>query len=167
MLRTIIVLFLLGLGIFYFHQKQQIEIPSPHQELRILDDTIFITLKQSLPSVTFEKDIQPIIERNQSGGLNNQQIDTFLKKLDTIGKALGGKTAEAVNIVIPYIAPDIPPQKTLMQTVSSGIENLVKKAISTVYDNLPYLQGCGSDILHGLTLMLSQLLTMAADLLES
>jgi len=167
MLRTLLVLFLLALCGFYFYQKQQVERPLPAVTPHIVDDSYLLELKKVLPSVIFEKDIQPAIERNRSQGLTPEQVDALLDKLDTIGRALGGKASEAVQQAARTIAPELPPRKDLAERTADVAGSLARSVAKGVKALMPALRELAADALQGMVAALSRMLDMAADLMQS
>ena len=159
MVRTLLVLVMLGLCGFYFYQKQQVERPVTTTAPRIVDDSALRELKKTLPAVIFEKDVLPSIERNQQGGLTQQDIDALLDRLDTIGRALGGTVSEAVEQAARAVAPETFPRKNLAQRAAD-------MALEGAQDALPFLKELAADLIHGLTTALSFLLDKAADLIQ-
>lgn len=166
MLRTLLVLFVLGLCGFYIYQKQQVEVPVPPAAARTVDESALQKLKDSLPAVIFEKDIQPTIERNRHGGLTQEQIGDLLDRLDTIGRALGGSVTQAVNQAAEAIAPDQFPRKTLADHAVYIADSLAKNAASGAKACLPVIEELAVDLLHALAGAVSFLLDKAADLIK-
>lgn len=159
MLRTLVVLFLLGLCGFYVYQKQQVESPAAATAPRVVDDSALRELKKSLPAVIFEKDVLPTIERNQKGGLTEEDIDNLLDRLDTIGRALGGKVSDAVEQAARTVDPEAFSQKSLAQRTADA-------ALEGAQNALPVLQELAADLIRGLAAALSFLLDQAADLIQ-
>lgn len=159
MLRTLLVLFVLGLCGFYVYQKQQVESPVVSTAPRTVDDSALEALKKSLPAVIFEKDVLPTIERNRKVGLTQEDIDSLLDRLDTIGRALGGKVSDAVEQAARAIAPEEFPRKNLAQRTADA-------ALEGAQQALPMLQELAADLIDGLVSALSFLLNKAADLMQ-
>ncbi len=166
MLRTIVVLFLLALGGFYVYQKQQEEIPVDTSTARVVDESALQSLQGRIPSVIFEKDILPVIERNRNGGLTPKELNELLDKLDTIGRALGDKATEAVNQAGHAIAPDLFPKKTLAQQAAGVAESLAQAGAEGAKSAMPVLKELAGDLLKALASALSFLLDKAADLIQ-
>lgn len=166
MLKTILVLFLLAFCGFYIYQKQQVETPVTASAPRVVDESALRGLEGKLPAVIFEKDIQPAIERNRQGGLTQDELQELLDRLETIGRALGGKVTEAVNQAGHAIAPDLFPRKTLMERTADIAESLSHAAGEGAKASLPVLKELAGDLLQALASALSFLLNSAADLIQ-
>ena len=162
----ILVLFIIALCGFYVHQKNQAEAPVASLSPRVVDDSPLRNLEGKLPAVIFEKDIQPVIERNRQGGLTQDELNALLDKLETIGRALGGKVTEAVNQAGHAIAPDLFPRKTLAEQSMNIAESLAHSAGEGIKAGLPVLGDLAEDLLRALASALSVLLDKAADLLQ-
>lgn len=166
MLRTIVVLLLLGLCGFYFYQTQQTEAPLPPAIPRTVNESALNDLKQSLPAVIFEKDILPAIEQNRKTGLTPGEIEHLLDKLDTIGRALGGSVSSAVEKAAEAIAPDRFPKKTMAEHAEDMATSLAHATGEGVKASLPFLKHMAEELLRALTAGLSFLLNQAADLMQ-
>ena len=166
MLKNILIIVVIVVCGLYVYQKQQVEQPVPSTAFRKVDESALKGLEGKLPSVIFEKDIQPVIERNRQGGLTQEELNAFLDKLDTIGRALGDKVTESVNQAGHAIAPDLFPRKTLAERSADIAESLAGAAEKGAKAGLPVLQEAARDVLHALAVALSCLLDRAADLLQ-
>lgn len=165
MWKIIAALLILGLCGFYFYQNEQIEDSAPALP-RTIHESALKDLKQSLPSVIFEKDILPAIEQNRKIGLTPKEIDLLLDKLDTIGKALGGSVAVAVEKAAASIAPDKFPKKTAAEYAADMASSLAHAAGEGWKASLPWLKSMAYDLLRALAKGVSFLLGQAADLLQ-
>lgn len=166
MIRTLLVLAVLGLCGFYIYQKQQVEVPIPAAPSRVVNDSALQKLKDSLPSVIFEKEIQPAIEQNRKAGLTQEQINTLLDRLDTIGRALGGTVTQAVNQAAEAVAPDQFPRKTLTDHAVDMAESLAKSTAHGAKKALPVIGELAGDLLRALAGAVSFLLDKAADIMQ-
>lgn len=167
MLKKMLFLFILACGLFYVYQKNQVEEPAESERPRVVDDSGLEALKQALPPVIFEKDIQPVIEKNKEGGLTPAQIDALVDKLDTIAEALGGKTASAVQEALKTTVPEIFPRKNLMERTVDVAGSLAEDAADTLKDQAPALKHMAMELLQGLTTLFSRLLGAAAELVSN
>ncbi|HJD97804.1 hypothetical protein [Mailhella massiliensis] len=165
MLRTFIVLLILGLCGFYFYQKQQEEMPPELSAPRTVDESALRALKQSLPAVIFEKDILPAIEQNRKQGLTPGEIDHLLDKLDTIGRALGGNVSAAVEKAAEAIAPDQFPKKSLGEHAADIAGSLIHALGEGLKSCLPALKTMAGELLQALASGISFLLDQTADLI--
>ena len=166
MLKKLLIVVTLALCCFYFHQKQQEEIPVSPSASRKVNDAPLRSLEGKLPSVIFEKEIEPVIERNQRMGLTQNELDELFDKLETIGRALGEKATEAVNQAGHAVAPDLFPRKTFAEHSADVAQSLAQAAEKGAKASLPVLKDVAVDILHALATALSFLLDKAADLLQ-
>ena len=64
MLKNILIVIVIAVCALYVYQKQQTEVPVPASAFRKVDESALQNLKDKLPAVIFEKDIQPVITRN-------------------------------------------------------------------------------------------------------
>ncbi len=167
MLKKLLIVVTLALCCFYVHQRQQKEIPVPSSASREINDAPLRNLEGKLPPVIFEKEIQPVIERNRRVGLTPEELDELFDKLETIGRALGDKATEAVNQAGHTIAPDLFPRKTLMEHSADAAQTLAHAAKEGAKAGLPVLKEAAVDILRALASALSFLLDKAADLLQA
>ena len=167
MLKKLLFLFILACGLFYVYQKNQLEEPAAPVRPRVVDDSGLQALKQALPSVIFEKDIQPVIEKNKESGLTPAQIDALVEKLDTIAEALGGKTASAVQDALKTTVPEIFPRKNLMERTVDAAGSLAEDAADTLKDQAPTLKRTAIELLQGLTTLFSRFLGAVAELFAS
>ena len=166
MLKKILIVVIIAVCGLYVYQKQQTEDPVPPSAFRKVDESALRGLEGKVPSVIFEKDTQPVIERNRNSGLTQEELNALLNKLDTIGRALGGQVTEAVNQAGHAIAPDLFPRKTLVERSADIAESLAGAAEKGMKAGLPVLQEVAEDVLHALAVALSFLLDKAADLLQ-
>lgn len=165
MLKNILIVIVIAVCALYVYQKQQTEVPVPASAFRKVDESALQNLKDKLPAVIFEKDIQPVITRNRNGGLTREELDKFLDKLETIGQALGDKATDAVNKAGHAIAPDLFPRKTLAERSADMAKSLAGAAEKGAKAGLPVLQEAAKDVLNALAAALSFLLDKAADLI--
>ena len=165
MLRTFIVLLLLGLCGFYFYQKQPEDVPNATAVPRTVDESALNALKKSLPAVIFEKDILPAIEQNRKQGLTPGEINHLLDKLDTIGRALGGNVSAAVEKAAEAIAPEQFPKKSLGEHAADIATSLAHAVGEGIKFCLPALKTMAGDILQALASGISFLLDQAANLI--
>ncbi|WP_294446572.1 hypothetical protein [uncultured Mailhella sp.] len=166
MLKKLLIVVTLVLCCLYVYQKQQKEIPMSPSASREVNDAPLRNLEGKLPSVIFEKEIQPVIERNRRVGLTSEELDELFDKLETIGRALGDQATEAVNQAGHAIAPDLFPRKTLMERSADAAQSLAHAAKEGAIASLPVLKEVAADILRALASALSFLLDKAADLLK-
>ena len=168
MFRTILVLlFLAGCGLF-LHQQPGVEpAPAVQEKPKVIDDASLRALKSALPSVIFEKDIQPAIDRNASGGLTSAQIRELLERMDDIARALGGKAADAVERSSEALSRDLPSQKEMGGRAVEAASALARKVAQGVEGSMPAVKEVSGDIVQGLITLLSRVLSTAAELLQS
>ena len=160
MLRTILVIFLLGICALFFYQRQQPEQPAAPQPARHFEEHWLSELKRAVPQAIFEKDIVPALEKNKDAGFTPAQLDELLQRLETIGKALGDKAGHAVAEAIEGIAPDRNKDK------KSGELSWFSHGAGQAGDGMPSWKKLAEDILNGLGGLLSRLLDGAADVLQ-
>ena len=158
MIRTVLVLFLLGACAFFFYQKQQAEVPSAPQEMLKLDESSLMELKRSIPSSVFEKEIKPFWEENGERGLTPGQAEDLAKKLEKIGKIFGGKAGEAVEKFIDGLDPERKRQ-------ASDVRRWLDDGIDSVKAGMPGWKAVAEDLINGLGSVFSKLFDGAADLL--
>ena len=166
MLKKLLVIVILALCCFYVYQKHQQETPVSPSASRKINDAPLKKLEDKLPSVIFEKEIQPVIERNQRMGLTPDELDELFDKLETIGRALGDKATEAVNRAGHAVAPDLFPRKTFAEHSADVAQSLARAAGEGAKASLPVIRDIAAGILHALASALSFLLDKAADLLQ-
>ncbi len=159
MVRAVLVLFLLGICAFYFHQKQQAEFPAAPQELLKLDEGSLMELKKHVPSSLFEKEIKPFWDGSREKGLTPGQAEEFAEKLEKIGRALGGKAGSAVEMFMDGMDPERKRQ-------ASGIRHWIDEGIDGARARLPGWKTVAEEMINGLGRVFSRLFDGAADLLQ-
>ena len=167
MLKKLLIAVTLALCCLYVYQKQQVELPVDPSASHKVNDAPLLKLEGKLPAVIFEKEIQPVIERNRSTGLTQEELNALLDKLETIGRALGEKATEAVNQAGHAVAPDLFPRKTFAERSADMAQSLAHAAGEGAKASLPFIKEAATDILHALATALSFLLDKAADLMQS
>lgn len=166
MLKKLLIVVTLALCCLYVYQKQQEEIPASPSASRKVNDAPLRSLEGKLPAVIFEKEIQPVIERNQRMGLTPGELDELFDRLETIGRALGDKATEAVNQAGHAVAPELFPRKTLAEQSADMAQSLAQAAEQGARASLPVIKEVAADLLHALAMALSFLLDKAADMLQ-
>ncbi|MBQ8172971.1 MAG: hypothetical protein IJ034_03395 [Mailhella sp.] len=191
MFRTLLVLiFLAACGVFFHHNsqdgapapapaktaatapaKQEKSVPEKRvQEKRVVDDSSLQALKKALPAALFEKDVQPSIDQNRKEGLSADQIAQLLARLEGMGRALGGKTSEAVDKAVKEVEASLPSRQGGKQDMSEKTAEvasvLAKNAGEAVKESLPAIKEMSAEMLKGAVAILSQLLNAAAELLQ-
>ena len=159
MIRTVLVLFLLGICAFFFFQRQQAEVPSVPQEMLKLDENSLMELKRAIPSSVFEKEIKPFWEESGKGGLTPGRAEDLAKKLEKIGRILGGKASEAVEKFVDGMDPERKRQ-------ASDVRRWLDEGMDSVRAGMPGWKKVAEDVINGLGGFFSRLFDGAADLLQ-
>jgi len=189
MFRTLLVLiFLAACGVFFHHNSQD-SAPAPTktsaaapavpqksaqekqvQKKQVVDDSPLEALKKALPAALFEKDVQPSIDQNRKEGLSADQIAQLLARLEGMGRALGGKTSEAVDKAVKEVEASLPSRQGGKQDMGEKTAEvasvLAKNAGEAVKESLPAIKEMSAEMLKGAVAILSQLLNAAAELLQ-
>lgn len=191
MFRTLLVLiFLAACGVFFHHNSQD-SAPAPTpaktaatapavpqkamqdkqvQKKQVVDDSPLQALKKALPAALFEKDVQPSIDQNRKEGLSADQIAQLLARLEGMGRALGGKTSEAVDKAVKEVEASLPSRQGVKQDMSEKTaevaSTLARNAGEAVKESLPAIKEMSAEMLKGAVAILSQLLNAAAELLQ-
>jgi len=167
MFRTLLVLlFLAACGFFFQHSGEREDVPARSEAPRKVDDSSLESLKRILPPGLFEKDVQPVIERNRREGLTSSELEALVSKLDTISRAIGGKAGDAVEKAVKSVENAMPPRKDMADRTAEVAGNLAKNMGEGVKESLPVLKELSSDILRGAIEVFSRLLEAAAGLLQ-
>lgn len=166
MFRTILVLlFLAGCGVFFLNGPQADGPSVPAEKPKVIDDAALRALKSAIPSVLFEKDIQPYIDRNRTEGLTSEQVRDVMSRMDAIARALGGKTADAVEKSSAALSQHLPQQNDAGRAVEAA-GALAKKMAQSVEGSMPAVKEVSGNIIQGLITALSRVLGFAAELLQ-
>ena len=185
MFRTLLVLiFLAACGVFFHHNSQD-SAPAPTktsaaapavpqksaqekqvQKKQVVDDSPLEALKKALPAALFEKDVQPSIDQNRKEGLSADQIAQLLARLEGMGRALGGKTSEAVDKAVKEVEASLPRKQDMSEKTAEAASVLAKNAGEAVKESLPAIKEMSAEMLKGAVAILSQLLNAAAELLQ-
>lgn len=167
MFRTLLVLlFLAACGFYFQHNGQQENTSAPTETPRKVDDSSLEALKRILPSILFEKDVRPAIDRNRAQGLTDSEINALIRKLDTISRALGGKTSEAVERTVKSLEKAMPPRKDMADRTAEVAGTLAKNVGEGVKASLPVITEFANDILRGAIAVFSNFLGSVANLLQ-
>lgn len=140
------------------------------QKKQVVDDSPLQALKKALPAALFEKDVQPSIDQNRKEGLSADQIAQLLARLEGMGRALGGKTSEAVDKAVKEVEASLPSRQGDKQDMSEKTaevaSTLARNAGEAVKESLPAIKEMSAEMLKGAVAILSQLLNAAAELLQ-
>ncbi|MBQ8173539.1 MAG: hypothetical protein IJ034_06355, partial [Mailhella sp.] len=103
-------------------------------------------------------------------GLSADQIAQLLARLEGMGRALGGKTSEAVDKAGKEVEASLPSRQGGKQDMSEKTAEvasvLAKNAGEAVKESLPAIKEMSAEMLKGAVVILSQLLNAAAELLQ-
>jgi len=171
MFRTFLVLLFLAACGVYFHQNSPEPVPSgqsltPKASGTHLDDSALLALKKVLPAQLFEKDLQPVIDKNRNEGLNSAQLSLLLSRLHAMSKELSGSASKAVSDAAKNIEQAMSPEQITTEKNSRGAGEIAKKAAETMKESMPALKEISGEILKGMVAVLSQILSSAAEILK-
>jgi len=171
MFRTFLVLLFLAACGVYFHQNSPEPVPSGHPLTpkasgTHLDDSALLALKKVLPAQLFEKDLQPVIDKNRNEGLNSAQLSLLLSRLHAMSKELSGSASKAVSDAAKNIEQAMSPEQITTEKNSRGAGEIAKKAAETMKESMPALKEISGEILKGMVAVLSQILSSAAEILK-
>ncbi|WP_458399295.1 hypothetical protein [Mailhella sp.] len=171
MFRTFLVLLFLAACGVYFHQHTSAPVPSgqssaPKESGMHLDDSSLLALKKVLPAQLFEKDLQPVIDKNRNEGLSSAQLSLLLSRLHEMSKELSGSASKAASDAARNIEQAMNQEQSLAAKSSNTVEGLAKKATETMKESMPALKEISGEILNGMVAVLSQILSSAAELLK-
>ncbi len=162
MLKILIVLLIIGCFIFSFYQRDGAELSPTVARPQVVDDSVFTSLKKVLPPVLFEKDIKPFLEKNRQGGLNAEQLNALMEKLDAIAEALGGKTESAVLEILKK-TPGFYPRKSKLERAVDIAGSFAEEAADGLRTRLPALKRMAQDVFHGMVMWISRFLGIVAN----
>lgn len=166
MLRTLIVLVFLGVCGLWISQNPA-DAPSAPEKAQKLDDSLLQAMKRVIPSPVFDKEIQPVLERNRAEGLTPSQIEEAMASLHNIGRALGGKAKDAAEKASAALESLLPPREGMADRAASTAGDIARSLGEGVKESLPAAKEISAEILHGLATVVSRLLGSAADLLQN
>ncbi|MCQ2444564.1 MAG: hypothetical protein MJ061_03620 [Mailhella sp.] len=165
MLRSIIVLIVMGVCALYLYRMQDSADTAP--ERRITRDTSGISrLEGTLPKVFFEKEIAPLIKANEAGGLTAAQCSGLAEKLRGMAEHAGRETGRGIQEALRKFAPEEMKGKATSGKTSSGRPSSPSASESDMAARISDLGRYAEIFINGLITTFSRILELAAEQLR-